>query len=92
MSALLPSTTTDTVGSSLQFNAPTTVLFKGSFNGAEAILEFSDDGVDFVPMEVLSTPLPVNVNAEGTFYIRATTRGSRAGTDISADTTTTAVA
>lgn len=88
MTALLSAATADTTGSSVELTAPTTVIAKGPFVGATAILQASADNSSFSDVGSISADGAVNVDIQGTYYLRGKLIDSKSGTSVTLTTTT----
>lgn len=95
MATLLSSVTTDTTGTGASHSGPATVWVRGTFDGAEVVIQVSDDDTTYVKADNVSIPNParfkgngcVAIGAVGTYYIRAVLSNAGSSTSVSAVTT-----
>jgi hypothetical protein len=96
MATLLSSVTADTTGTGASHSGPATVFVTGVFDGAFVDVQVSADDVTYVGIDSdyegknmgrFRSAGTVNVDARGTFYLRASLRNAGASTSISCVTT-----
>jgi len=81
MATLLNAVTEDTTGSGAAMTGPCTVWVSGSAGGGTVEIQAasSDTAGKYVPMGRITQiqhPRPINVEAYGSYYVRAVLRGS----------------